>query len=89
MIPTEERAILVGVLERAAELAVAGRVAAGYRYLLLGLRRAEALVQEGEPYGPALLRRYQVVEESYARHHSVLWHVGGRTEDGCDASLDW
>ena len=89
MIAGEERTILLRVLEVATELAAAGRVAAGYQYVLLGLHRAEALLQAGSPDGLALVRRYQAMQDAYARHHSVLWHLDEGTENRGDAEAEY
>jgi hypothetical protein len=52
-------------------MAAAGHLADGYRVLLLGRRRAEALQRSGVPWAAALVARWQQACTNYCLAYGV------------------
>ena len=67
-IPESERATYLQTLTRAQALAAAGDFAAGRDHLADGLERARAAEADGEPWGKALIARYELGLAWYTHH---------------------
>lgn len=71
MVPESELDLLFLSLEDAISLAIAGYLVDGYDCLLDGLRLAEESRAAGQPWDPALVRRYREALDSYAIRYGV------------------
>lgn len=69
-IPRVELDTLVMTATDAVDCALAGEVADGYTALLAGLERARE-ISEGEPWGPALITRWQIAVHGYCERYGV------------------
>ncbi len=71
MLPTAEINTLLTTVTDALDFATEGAVVDGYHYLLAGLRRAEGIADEGEPWAPELVARWRQALDSYAARYQV------------------
>ena len=71
IIPTEEIGRLTNVAAHALCRAAQGWVGTGYELLSWGKTRARRLRDQGEPWGEALLSRWEQACDSYAEAYGV------------------
>jgi hypothetical protein len=62
---------LARLVSSASGFAAAGQVADGYDTLRRGLRHAQELAEDGDPYGSALVREWEREISSYCRRFGV------------------
>jgi hypothetical protein len=71
MVTRSENHTLVTAVEGAATLAAAGHLADGYALLLAGLRRVEAIRDDGQTGADMLVRRYGLAMENYTDAYGI------------------
>jgi hypothetical protein len=71
VIPRPELDTFLLTVNEAVELAEEGQAADGYTALLAGLARAREAVEDGEPWGEELVRRWEVAVENYAARRRI------------------
>jgi hypothetical protein len=71
MVPHAEINVFLITIRQALALAKAGHAEEGYVALLSGLRRAQGAEKVGQPWGGALVKRWQGALAGYGVRHNI------------------